>query len=126
MFRIRTYNQISDVGLSRLPLDSYQVGPDIEEPHALILRSHKLHGEVIPDSVLAVARAGAGVNNVPLERCTEQGIAQRMQENIAVGMGLQPPVMRDIHTTEHQPAGGAESVGIKPLSNADHACCLCR
>ena len=74
MFRIRTYNQISDVGLSRLPLDSYQVGPDIEEPHALILRSHKLHDEVIPDSVLAVARAGAGVNNIPVDEYTHRGI----------------------------------------------------
>jgi D-3-phosphoglycerate dehydrogenase len=74
MFRIRTYNQISDVGLSRLPLDSYQVGPDMEEPHALILRSHKLHDEVIPDSVLAVARAGAGVNNIPVDRYTHRGI----------------------------------------------------
>ena len=74
MFRIRTYNQISDVGLSRLPLDSYQVGPDMEEPHALILRSHKLHDEVIPDSVLAVARAGAGVNNIPVDEYTHRGI----------------------------------------------------
>ena len=74
MFRIRTYNQISDVGLSRLPLDSYQVGPDIDEPHALILRSHKLHDEVIPDSVLAVARAGAGVNNIPVDEYTHRGI----------------------------------------------------
>ena len=74
MFRIRTYNQISDVGLGRLPLDSYQVGPDIEEPHALILRSHKLHDEVIPESVLAVARAGAGVNNIPVDEYTHRGI----------------------------------------------------
>lgn len=74
MFRIRTYNQISDVGLGRLPLERYQVGPDIEEPHALILRSHKLHDEVIPDSVLAVARAGAGVNNIPTEDYTHRGI----------------------------------------------------
>jgi D-3-phosphoglycerate dehydrogenase len=74
MFRIRTYNQISDVGLGRLPLDSYQVGPDIEQPHALILRSHKLHDEVLPDSVLAVARAGAGVNNIPVDEYTRRGI----------------------------------------------------
>lgn len=74
MYKIRTYNQISDVGLSRLPLERYQVGPDIEGPEALILRSHKLHGEVIPDSVLAVARAGAGVNNVPVDEYTKRGI----------------------------------------------------
>lgn len=74
MYKIRTYNQISDVGLSRLPLERYQVSPDVEEPEALILRSHKLHGEVIPDSVLAVARAGAGVNNVPVDEYTSRGI----------------------------------------------------
>ncbi|MEE4217049.1 MAG: 3-phosphoglycerate dehydrogenase family protein [Xanthomonadales bacterium] len=74
MYKIRTYNQISDIGLSRLPLERYQVGPDVEEPVALILRSHKLHGESIPDSVLAVARAGAGVNNVPVDDYTSRGI----------------------------------------------------
>ncbi len=74
MYKIRTYNQISDIGLSRLPLERYQVGPDVEEPEALILRSHKLHGEPIPDSVLAVARAGAGVNNVPVDEYTSRGI----------------------------------------------------
>jgi D-3-phosphoglycerate dehydrogenase len=74
MYKIRTYNQISDVGMSRLPLESYQVGPEMEAPDALILRSHKLHGEAIPDSVLAVARAGAGVNNIPVDEYTNRGI----------------------------------------------------
>lgn len=74
MFKIRTYNVISDVGLSRLPLERYQVGPDIEDPSALILRSHKLHDETVPDSVIAVARAGAGVNNIPVDDYTGRGI----------------------------------------------------
>ena len=74
MFKIRTYNVISDVGLSRLPLTRYQVGPDIEDPSAIILRSHKLHDEAIPDSVIAVARAGAGVNNIPVDDYTGRGI----------------------------------------------------
>jgi len=74
MYKIRTFNQISEVGLSRLPLESYQVGPDIEEPQALILRSHKLHDETVPDSVIAVARAGAGVNNIPVDEYTSRGI----------------------------------------------------
>ena len=74
MFKIRTYNQISDVGLSRLPLDRYEVGPEIEEPQALILRSHKLHGEPVPDSVVAIARAGAGVNNIPVDDFTARGV----------------------------------------------------
>jgi D-3-phosphoglycerate dehydrogenase len=74
MFKIRTYNQISDVGLSRLPLDRYEVGAEIEEPQALILRSHKLHGEPVPDSVVAIARAGAGVNNIPVDDFTARGV----------------------------------------------------
>ena len=74
MYRIRTYNQISFKGLSRLPSDRYFVGPDVSEPEALMLRSHKLHDEPVPDSLLAVARAGAGVNNIPVEDYTHKGI----------------------------------------------------
>ena len=74
MYTIRTYNAISDIGLSRFPLDRYRVGPDIEQPDALILRSHKLHDETIPSSVMAVARAGAGVNNIPVADYTSRGI----------------------------------------------------
>ena len=74
MYKIRTYNQISDVGLSRFPMDRYEVGPDVSEPDAFVLRSHKLHGEPVPESVLAVARAGAGVNNIPIDDYTHRGI----------------------------------------------------
>ncbi|NNK34344.1 MAG: 3-phosphoglycerate dehydrogenase, partial [Xanthomonadales bacterium] len=74
MYRIRTFNQISDRGLSRFPLERYEVSPDVAEPEAFILRSHKLHGEPVPDSLLAVARAGAGVNNIPIEEFSHQGI----------------------------------------------------
>ncbi len=74
MFKIRTYNVISDVGLSRFPLESYQVGPDIDDPDAIVLRSHKLHDETVPESVIAVARAGAGVNNIPVDEYTGRGI----------------------------------------------------
>jgi D-3-phosphoglycerate dehydrogenase len=74
MFRIRTYNQISEVGLSRLVADRYQVGPDVEEPVAYMLRSHKLHGDPVSDELLAVARAGAGVNNIPIDEYTHKGI----------------------------------------------------
>ncbi len=74
MFRIRTYNQISEVGLSRLAADRYEVGPDVDEPVAYMLRSHKLHGEPVSDELLAVARAGAGVNNIPIDEYTHKGI----------------------------------------------------
>jgi D-3-phosphoglycerate dehydrogenase len=74
MYKIRTYNQISDIGLSRFPMDRYEVGPDVTEPEAIVLRSQKLHGEPVPESVLAVARAGAGVNNIPIDEYTQRGI----------------------------------------------------
>lgn len=74
MFKVRTYNQISPLGLDCFPKGDYQVGPDLVEPEAFMLRSQKLHGEVVPDSVLAVARAGAGVNNIPVAEYSERGI----------------------------------------------------
>ncbi|MEE8340225.1 MAG: 3-phosphoglycerate dehydrogenase, partial [Xanthomonadales bacterium] len=74
MYRIRIYNQISEVGLGRFPTDRFEVGPDVDEPDAYMLRSHKLHGEPVLDNLLAVARAGAGVNNIPIDEYTHQGI----------------------------------------------------
>ncbi len=74
MYRIRTYNQISAVGLSRFPADRFEVGPDVDNPDAFMLRSHKLHGEPITDQLLAVARAGVGVNNIPIDEYTHKGI----------------------------------------------------
>ncbi|WP_153397324.1 phosphoglycerate dehydrogenase [Ornithinicoccus halotolerans] len=72
-FRIRTYNAISPVGLARLP-EEYQVGPDVTDPHGILVRSAKLHDEPLPESLLAVARAGAGTNNVPVEHLTSRGV----------------------------------------------------
>jgi D-3-phosphoglycerate dehydrogenase len=74
MYNIRTYNAISSKGLSRFPAESYQVSSDIADPDGVLLRSQKLHSEVLPESVVAVARAGAGVNNIPVADYTEQGI----------------------------------------------------
>jgi len=74
MFRVKTYNQIASIGLSRLPRDRYEVGPELDNPQAYILRSQKLHGLPVPDSLLAVARAGAGVNNIPVDDYTRRGI----------------------------------------------------
>lgn len=74
MFRIQTYNRISAKGLGMFPADRYQLGEDLENPDAYVLRSHKLHGQPIPDSLAAVARAGAGVNNIPLDDCSRHGV----------------------------------------------------
>ena len=74
MHQVRTYNALSDKGLSRFSADKYVVSEDCAAPEAFMLRSQKLHTEVVPDSLLAVARAGAGVNNIPVANYTEQGI----------------------------------------------------
>ena len=73
-FRIRTLNAISQVGLSRLPGDRYVVGHDVTHPDALLLRSASLHNQPIDASVLAVARAGAGTNNIPIPEYSKRGI----------------------------------------------------
>jgi len=74
MYQIHTYNKISDKGLRRFPVSDYAISENHNTPDAILLRSQKLHDEVIPDSVLAVARAGAGTNNVPIEQYTDKGI----------------------------------------------------
>ena len=74
MKKIRTYNNIAAVGLNKFPADRYIVDAACETPDALLLRSHKLHNEVLPNSVLAIARAGAGVNNIPVSDYTPKGI----------------------------------------------------
>ena len=74
MFKIRTYNQIALKGLERFPRQTYEVGSDIGHPDAYLLRSQKLHDIAVPDTLLAVARAGAGVNNVPVADYSRRGI----------------------------------------------------
>ena len=74
MHRIRTYNQIAARGLERFSRERYEVGGEIADPDGILLRSHKLAADVLHGRLCAVARAGAGVNNVPVERCTEAGV----------------------------------------------------
>ena len=97
MLKVRTYNQISDKGLSRFPSTRYQVGPTADPADAIMLRSHKLQVSEIESSVRAVGRAGAGVNNVPVSDCTERGIvvfnapganANAVKELVLAGMLL--------------------------------------
>lgn len=74
MHKIQVLNQISAKGLERFQRESYEVASEIGHPDAILLRSHKLTPEEITASIKAIARAGAGVNNVPIEHCTENGI----------------------------------------------------
>ena len=74
MFKVLTLNQISVLGLERLPPDCYEIASEFSNPDAILLRSHKLQAEDIGDSIKAIARAGAGVNNIPVAFCSERGI----------------------------------------------------
>ena len=74
MFNIKTLNKISNVGLSKFDTTKYTYGDDIENPDAIMVRSAAMHDMLMPESLLAIARAGAGVNNIPVDKCTEQGI----------------------------------------------------
>jgi D-3-phosphoglycerate dehydrogenase len=95
--QVLTLNQISIKGLERLPRDCYELASEFSHPDAILLRSHKLQTEEIANSVLAIARAGAGVNNIPVAACTERGIpvfnspganANAVKELVATGLLL--------------------------------------
>ncbi|PKM42512.1 MAG: 3-phosphoglycerate dehydrogenase [Gammaproteobacteria bacterium HGW-Gammaproteobacteria-1] len=74
MYKILTLNNISVAGLERLPRDCYEVASEIQHPDAILVRSHKMHDMDIPASLKAVGRAGAGVNNIPVDKMSARGI----------------------------------------------------
>ncbi|MDR2607831.1 MAG: phosphoglycerate dehydrogenase [Treponema sp.] len=74
MFKIQTMNKISALGLDLFPRDKYEVASEIPHPDAILVRSADLHAIEIPSSVKAIARAGAGYNNIPVSSCSERGI----------------------------------------------------
>ena len=96
-FQILTLNKISELGLQRLPAGRYVVGSDIAEPDAILVRSHNMHDMAIPASVKAIARAGAGTNNVPVAKMNARGVpvfnaaganANAVKELVITGMLL--------------------------------------
>jgi D-3-phosphoglycerate dehydrogenase / 2-oxoglutarate reductase len=74
MYKILTLNNISVAGLDRLPRDSYEVASEVTHPDAILLRSYKMHDMSVPETVKAIGRAGAGVNNIPVADMTAKGI----------------------------------------------------
>jgi len=74
MFKIQTLNKISPVGLEYFPRGNYEVASEILHPDAILVRSHNINDTDLPESLKVIARAGAGINNVPVERCSEMGI----------------------------------------------------
>ncbi len=74
MYKVLTLNNISVEGLRRLPRELYEVASEIQCPDGILLRSFKMHDMEIPESVKAVARAGVGVNNIPVDALASRGI----------------------------------------------------
>jgi D-3-phosphoglycerate dehydrogenase len=97
MYKIKTFNAISSKGLERFDAGQFELGSEIMEPHAYILRSKKLHEDPVPESLLAVARAGAGYNNIPVADYSSRGVvvfntpganANAVKELVVVGLIL--------------------------------------
>lgn len=74
MYKIKTFNKISSEGLALFPRDNYEIASEILNPDAALVRSADMHEMEIPSTIKAIARAGAGVNNIPVSSCTEKGI----------------------------------------------------
>ncbi len=97
MYKVQTLNNISPLGLDRLPRDKYEVASDLNTPDAIMLRSFNMHDMDIPASVRAIGRAGAGVNNIPVDKLSKAGIpvfnapganANAVKELVLIGMLL--------------------------------------
>ena len=74
MKNILTLNKIAVCGLDRFDKAAYAVGDSVADPQGIMVRSAAMHDMELPNSLLAIARAGAGVNNIPVEKCAEDGI----------------------------------------------------
>ncbi|MCZ0858285.1 phosphoglycerate dehydrogenase [Actinomyces israelii] len=122
-FRVQTLNAISGAGLSRFPDDLYDVGGSLADPDALLVRSAKLHDAPIPETVLAIARAGAGTNNIPVAAMTERGVpvfntpganANAVKELVLAGLFIASrnliPAARFAHTLQGDDAAIAAAV----------------
>lgn len=97
MYKVRTINNISVAGLNRLPREHYEVASEMAQPDAILVRSSKLDATDLSDSLVAIGRAGAGVNNIPLDACSDQGVvvfnapganANAVKELVMAGMLL--------------------------------------
>jgi D-3-phosphoglycerate dehydrogenase len=74
MFKIQTLNKISPIGIDRFPRGKFEIASEIINPDAIVVRSADMHSLAFPESLKAIARAGAGVNNIPIDKCTQAGI----------------------------------------------------
>lgn len=122
VFGVLVLNQISKAGLERLPAGRYLTGKDLPAPDAILVRSADLHGMAIPASVLAVARAGAGTNNIPVKALSARGVpvfnapggnANAVKELVLAGM-----LMAARHLPEAQRFVEGLDAGLPALDQA--------
>ena len=74
MYIVKTLNAISPAGLAKLPANQFEIDNEAAAPHGILVRSADMHAATLPESLLAIARAGAGTNNIPIDACTAAGI----------------------------------------------------
>lgn len=131
MYKIMNLNKISAKGLALFPLDQYEIGTEITNPDAIILRSFKMNDMDLPASLLAVGRAGAGVNNISIPRCSEKGIvvfntpganANAVKELTIAGLFLASrDIAGGINFAESLKGKGAEVPGIIESNKKNYA-----
>jgi D-3-phosphoglycerate dehydrogenase / 2-oxoglutarate reductase len=119
MFKIQKLNKISTQGLQRFPNDLYEHATEIINPDAILVRSADMHTMELPASLLAIARAGAGVNNIPIDKCSQRGIivfntpganANAVKELVILGMLLASRKVFQGITWAKSPAGKRDEV----------------
>lgn len=74
MYKIQTLNKIASIGLNALDKSQYEIGDNVDSPDGIVLRSFNMHEMELPNSLKAIARAGAGTNNIPIDKCSQKGI----------------------------------------------------
>jgi len=127
MYKILTHNKISVKGLDKFSRDKYEVASEIGHPDAIMLRSHKLSPESIAASVTAIGRAGAGVNNIPVDECTERGVvvfnapganANAVKELVIAGLLMSGrDILGGINYVQHEGPGLTEEELHKLVEN---------
>ena len=120
MYQIHTMNKISPVGLDHFDRHKYSWGEEVVNPDGILVRSASLHDMAFPESLLAIGRAGAGVNNIPVEQCSEKGIvvfntpganANAVKEMVLLGLLMSSRKVADSMTWVKALKGNGPEVG---------------
>ena len=120
MYQIHTMNKISPVGLDHFDRHKYSWGEEVANPDGILVRSASLHDMAFPESLLAIGRAGAGVNNIPVEQCSEKGIvvfntpganANAVKEMVLLGLLMSSRKVADSMTWVKTLKGNGPEVG---------------